>query len=323
VGAVKALRFDRVGSLDALQLVETPRPAAVSGEVVVRVHAAGVNPSDVMNVLGKFPNTSLPRTPGREFAGVIVDGSAGDVGRHVWGSGGELGFTRDGSHAEYIAVPAKGLAPKPENLSFAEAAASGVPYLTALDAVESCGVEQGTAVAVIGMGAVGGAAVGIATARGARIMVGVRREEQASALRAQGVHAVTLSDPEGFVSQVRAYFDGGADVVFDTTGSWLPATIPALTAHGRVPVIAAPASGYERLPVRDLYRLGAHIIGVSSALRGTVSCVGLLEELRILFESGALRPPTGVMTRRLDDAIATYRDMASGVRGKFVLTPVE
>ncbi|HWF71447.1 MAG TPA: zinc-binding dehydrogenase [Mycobacterium sp.] len=169
----------------------------------------------------------------------------------------------------------------------------------------------------------GRAAAGLATARGTRTMIGVRRDEQAPALRARGVHAVTRGDPERFVSQVREYLDGGADVAFDTTGSWLPATIPALTVHGRVAVIAAPADGYERLPMRDLYRRGAHTIGMNSALRDMVACAGLLDELRIPLESGALPAPTAVVTRRLDNAIATYRDIASGARGKFVLTPVE
>src|ERR1700757_28580 len=102
---MKALRFEATGSLDNLRLVHVPPPRPQPEEVVVEVRAAGLNPSDCKNVLGFFPYTTLPRTPGRDFAGVIVDGPSELIGEEVWGSGREFGFTRDGSHAERIVVP--------------------------------------------------------------------------------------------------------------------------------------------------------------------------------------------------------------------------
>ena len=70
-----ALRFEKTGSLDDLSLRELPIPKPMAGEVLVQVKAAAVNPSDVKNVLGKMHETTLPRTPGRDFAGVIIGGS--------------------------------------------------------------------------------------------------------------------------------------------------------------------------------------------------------------------------------------------------------
>ncbi|MFD6252799.1 zinc-binding alcohol dehydrogenase family protein, partial [Nocardia sp. NPDC060256] len=258
---MKALRFDRIGSLDALVLAEVPRPPAVSGEVVVRIHAAGVNPSDFKNVLGKFPYTTVPRTPGRDFAGVVVDGPAGLLGQEVWGSGRELGFVRDGSHAEYLALPAAGVARKPATLSFAEAAASGVPYLTAWEAVERIGVGADTSLVLIGMGAVGTAAYLLATARGADVVVGVRRSEHAGELRARGIEAIVLDDTEKFAAQVRDRFADGAQAVFDTTGCWLPAAITALGTGGHTSVIATPPESHKHVPVLYLSHPRGTLLG--------------------------------------------------------------
>jgi NADPH:quinone reductase len=77
--------------------------------------------------------TTLQRTPGRDFAGVVVEGPSNLVGTEVWGSGGDIGFTRDGSHAEFLVIPAVAVSAKPGNLSFEEAACVGVNFLTAYE----------------------------------------------------------------------------------------------------------------------------------------------------------------------------------------------
>ena len=100
---MRALRFENTGSLDRLAVAEVDRPKVQPGEVLVRVRAAAINPSDVKNVLGKMAMTTVPRTPGRDFAGVVEDGPPELVGREVFGTGGDLGFRRDGSHAEFLA----------------------------------------------------------------------------------------------------------------------------------------------------------------------------------------------------------------------------
>ena len=114
---MRALRFEKTGSLDDLTLQEVPTPGLDPGEVLVQVKAAAINPSDVKNVLGKMHITTVPRIPGRDFAGVIVEGPAALTGKSVFGTGGDLGFRRDGSHAEYVKLPATGVLPLPANLS--------------------------------------------------------------------------------------------------------------------------------------------------------------------------------------------------------------
>src|SRR6478609_4281024 len=167
---MKALQFDKTGSLDALKLCEVNTPTPAADEVLLKVHAAGINPSDIKNVLGRFPYTTLPRIPGRDFSGVVIEGPSEWQGKAVWGSGKGVGFSRDGAHAEYLAFPVAGLSLKPDALSFTEAASVGVPYITALEALDRSGVKKNTRLLVIGAaGAVGSAAIALAKQRGAHI----------------------------------------------------------------------------------------------------------------------------------------------------------
>ncbi|MGE5791027.1 MAG: quinone oxidoreductase family protein, partial [Syntrophaceae bacterium] len=129
---MKALRFSSFGDFTGhLRVEEVPVPVAGPDEVLVKVYAASLNPSDWKNVLGQYKKTVLPRTPGQDFAGVIVAGDRGMIGQEIWATGGDVGFTRDGSHAEYVVTPKKAARPKPKNLSFEEAACVGRTYVTA------------------------------------------------------------------------------------------------------------------------------------------------------------------------------------------------
>ena len=116
-----------------------PRPPTKTA--VVRVMAASINPSDVKNVAGAMKQTTLPRIPGRDFAGVVEAGPAEWIGAEVWGTGGDVGFTRDGTHAELIAVPVASLRRKPETLSFEQAASVGVNYMAAWCGIEAAGLK--------------------------------------------------------------------------------------------------------------------------------------------------------------------------------------
>src|ERR1700747_735021 len=131
---MKALRFREFGLPSVLRIEEIPRPEPREREALVKVKAAAINPSDVKNVAGLFPGTTLPRTPGRDFSGVVVAGTK-YKGEGVWSSGPGLGTTRDGAQAEYVTVPEEAVSPKPRTLSFEQVAAIGVPFITAWCAV--------------------------------------------------------------------------------------------------------------------------------------------------------------------------------------------
>jgi NADPH2:quinone reductase len=169
---MKAIQFKTFGNPEVLETVDLPTPQADADSVVVQIKAASVNPSDVKNVSGHFEHTVLPRTPGRDFSGVVVDGPQAWLGAEVWGTGGDIGFTRDGTHAHFIKVPLTALSRKPTTLSHAEASAIGVNFVVAwLGTVEYAHLQAGETIAVIGAGGgVGGAVVQIAKARGARVI---------------------------------------------------------------------------------------------------------------------------------------------------------
>src|SRR5580700_8343670 len=171
---MRALRFDAFGPPPVLRLVDLPNPGARDGFAVVRVTAASINPSDVKNVAGAMEGTTLPRTPGRDFAGVVERGPHEWEGRDVFGTGGDIGFTVDGSHAEAIVIPSSALTPKPARFSAAEAASVGVTSVVAwLGLIEYAKLEPGETVAVIGVGGgVGSAVAQLARWRGASVIVG-------------------------------------------------------------------------------------------------------------------------------------------------------
>src|SRR5579863_6040669 len=165
----------------ALAPVIERRPLSrTEDEVLIEIKAAAVNPSDVKAATGLMAYAVFPRTPGRDYAGVVIDGPPGTVGREVFGSSGDLGIRRDGTHASHLVVEAEAIVEKPKNLSWAEAAGIGVPFVTAIEGFRRAGMpKNGETVLVMGVtGKVGQAAVQIASWRGARV-IGVARKHEA------------------------------------------------------------------------------------------------------------------------------------------------
>ncbi|MDY7532779.1 zinc-binding alcohol dehydrogenase family protein [Pseudomonas sp. Bout1] len=319
---MKALQFSATGDLSALAYVDVATPVPAAGEVLVHVKAAGLNPSDVKNVLGRFPYTTLPRIPGRDFAGVVLEGPQDLVGQEVWGTGRDLGFFADGSHAQYLTVSAKGVAHKPSHLSFAQAASLGVPYTTAWDALERSGVGKGTRLLVIGAnGAVGSAALALAKIRGAQVLGAVRRPEQVEALREQGFEGLLLGQPDALGGQVNALFGTGADVIFDTTGFWLPAAVAALAPFGRIAIIAAPVDGHVQLPALALYRKGGSVVGINSLLYNCEQCAVMLEQFGRFFDEDLLPLPSGLREVSLADGVQCFEEVNQGSADKIIFLP--
>jgi len=96
----KAIRFNQTGLISSVLKVESiPKPVPPPRHSLVRVHASAINPSDAMNVEGYFPFTTIPRTPGRDFAGVVVEGPNQSLGKKVWGTGAliEMEVMQNGS----------------------------------------------------------------------------------------------------------------------------------------------------------------------------------------------------------------------------------
>lgn len=319
---MSALRFDRFGDLTELHLTSVDRPVPNPDEVLVQVKAASINPSDIKNVQGKMEGTKPPRTPGRDFAGVAVEGPPNLIGTAVWGAGGEIGFEVDGSHAQYLLVPADGVAPKPDALDVVAAAASGVNFVTAwLCLNDAAALGAGETVYVTGAaGGVGSAVIQLARWMGAR-SIGYYRTIP-SDLPPELKADVILVEGDDVVARVQdATHGSGANVVFDAVGSALFEQNLAVLAHdGRYAIIASAGERRASFDILDFYHKRAHLIGIDSRAHWSAAAARTLKRLRNGFESGQLRAPHVTMTVPLEQAIDGYRAVAQSAGGKVVIT---
>ena len=323
---MRAVRFHKTGDLEDLAVEEVPMPEPAPGEVLVQVKAAAINPSDVKNVQGKMHMTTVPRIPGRDFAGLIVKGSEGQVvGQPVYGSGGDLGFARDGSHAEFVAVPSSAVVPLPKNLSFAQAAGIGVAYITAWAAlVNAAEIKPGETVLILGTtGAVGSAAARIAHSLRARVIGTVRNK---SSIPASGVvpvdHWIDLESADLGTGARQATNGQGADVVFDVVGGQMfEQCLAALAWRGRQIAISSSPDPRVSFDLVDFYHNESRLLGVDSLKLSFQETGEILRRLTTGFETGDFPPPE-VETYPLEQGPAIYRDMnESKIKGKPVLVP--
>ncbi|MFI9628078.1 zinc-binding alcohol dehydrogenase family protein [Streptomyces sp. NPDC052042] len=325
---MRALRFSRFGDPDVLHVTDRPDPVARHHcEAVIAVKAASVNPSDLKNVAGRMEGTSLPRTPGRDFSGVVVDGPPDWRGAEVWGTGGDIGFSRDGSHAELLAIPTTALARKPERLSFEEASVVGVNFVVGwLGAVEAARLNAWESIAVFGVsGGVGGAVAQIGRALGARV-IGVDRVRPADDSPAASVidgFVALGGEPQDVGAQVGRLTAGrGADVVYDAVGGvTTPAALASLAHGGRLVVISSVGTRTVEIDLVGLYHNETRILGCDSRRLDVTRSSERLDLLRPFFDRGAFRPLPITARYGLENGKDAYAALARGARGRVVLCP--
>src|ERR1700684_3086168 len=306
---MKAWRFAEFGPPSVLRIEEVPIPEPGDGEVLVRVKAAAINPSDIGNVAGRFKKTTLPRTPGRDLAGIVVKGKRPE-GEEVWGSAPNLGIVVDGSHAEYVVAPTETVSPKPKSLSFAQAAAIGVPYITAwASVVNAAQIEAGETILIVGArGAVGQAATQIANWKQARVIGADITSDPIP-----GAEAVVNTKSEDLRERVRELTAGkGVNAVFNTVGGPLfePA-LQSLAFGGRQVVISSAGNPRVTFNVVDFYHNFSRLLGVDSYGLTLQQIAGIEDELGQGFETGALKPPP-VEIVPFEKAVEAYGRMAAG-----------
>jgi NADPH2:quinone reductase len=310
---MRAIRFRNYGPPSVLALEEVPTPQPGPGEVLVKVSAAGINRADVGAVAGAFKSTT-PRVPGRDFAGVIVEGV--DSGLEVWGSGERMGIDRDGAHAEFVTVPRQWLVPMPRNLSMPEAAGSGVPFIVAYEALIRVGrLQEGETLLLTGAeGAVGRAATQLAHRQGAKV-IGVQRSSNSA-----GTDYVIDLQNEALHEAVQALTRGvGVDIVLDAVGGDLfePA-LKSLRLGGRQIAIASLGKRRVEFDLIDFYHNVATLHGVDSFGFSGQHAAGILNELREAFEDGELKPlPTDETP--LDHADEAYETVKRGTHQRQIL----
>jgi len=264
---VEALAPDFVGC--AVRDVPTPTPGP--GEVLVRIRAASVNFPDLLMTRGEYQlKPDLPFTPGLDFAGeaaALGEGVEGlDVGAAV------VGGARTGAFAEYIAVPARALKPKPARLSFAEAASYGAAYLTARVAlVRRANLQAGEWLLVHGAaGGVGLAAVDLAKAMGAKVIAASASDDKLAQVSRLYAPDAVVNVTGGFRDRVKEITGGrGVDVVYDPVGGDVfDESLRCLAFDGRLLVIGFTSGRIPTVSANIPLIKGISVMGVRAGEYG-------------------------------------------------------
>jgi len=306
-----------------LQAAAQPEPAASPGFAVVRVGAAAVNPSDVKAALGLMPQAVWPRTPGRDFAGVVVDGPNDWIGREVYGSGGDIGITRDGSHARFLVLPVAALRDRPLSISMDESGAVGVPFVTAYEGFRRSGMPRdGQTVLVLGAnGKVGQAAVQLAAQGGARVIAVQRRPGPFEGFACAAVETIDATQGD-IAARVRELTGGrGVDIAYNTVGSAYFDAANKSMAKGATQILISTQDRAVPFDIFAFYR-GMHTyVGIDSLAMDCVAATGQLDAMREGFERGTLKPFPVARAFTLDQAADAYRLVLSGSTDRVVLRP--
>ena len=321
---MKAIAQDRYGPAEVLELRDIDQPAIGRGEVLVAVRAAGVDPGVWINMTGRPYAARLAfglRRPKVAVRGLDVAGVVAEVGAGVtrFRPGDEVyGTCRTGSLAEYATAQQQRLARKPAGLSFAQAAATPVSGVTALQSVRDGRVRAGQRVLVIGAGGVGSFAVQMAKAYGATV-TGVCSTAKAGLVRSLGADDVIDYTEQEIDRDGPRY-----DVIIDTAGNRPLALLRrAATARGTIVLVGGGHAGgrilggFQRQMAAPLVSsfISQRLCGVTARVRAAE-----LEELTGLIESGRVTPSVG-RTYALAGAADAVRDLtAARTGGKLVVS---
>ena len=325
---MKAQIIGAFGEADVFEPSELPDPVAGPGQVLVKIHAASVNPVDYkLRSAGPAIAPDLPAVLGCDIAGEVMavgDGVSGfSPGDAVFGcAGGVKGMP--GAYAELMAADARLLAPKPANLDMRQAAALPLVTITAWEGLERAGLRNGqTCLIHGGTGGVGHVAVQLAKARGARVFATVSSDKKAAIARELGADETINYREEKAEDYVARLTDGaGFDVVVDTTGgSDLVTSFEAAKLNGQVVTIV---SQFETdLTLMHIKGLSLHVVFMLIPMLHDIDRAShgkLMREAAGLAEQGKLRPVLDERRFALGDVADAHRHLESGhAVGKVVI----
>lgn len=262
---MKAVLCKTLGPANDLVLEEVASPAPKRNEIVLDVHAAGVNFPDTLIIEGKYQfQPPLPFSPGGEAAGVVAatGEKAGDfkVGDRV------MALTGWGAFAEQVAVPFYNVLPIPTTMDFTTAAAFGMAYGTSMHALAQRGqLKAGETLLVLGAsGGVGLAAVEIGKAMGARVIAAASSAEKLAIAKAAGADELIDYRQASLRDEIKRLTGGlGVDVIYDPVGGELfEQAVRGLAWNGRMLVVGFASGTIPQLPVNLTLLKGAAVIGV-------------------------------------------------------------
>lgn len=327
---MKYISITSPGGAEVLRVAEAPRPDPGSGEVLIRVHAAGVNRADVMQRQGKYPPPpSATQIPGLEVAGIVENVGSGveslRAGERV------CALLTGGGYAEYTVADAGSCLALPDNISMEQGAGIPETFFTVWSNVfDRAHLRAGETLLVHGgASGIGTTAIQLGKAFGAKVFVTAGSDDKCAACRELGADLAINYRSTDFVEACKEATDGrGVDVILDmVAGDYLVRNIEAAATDGRI-VIIAGLHGYRAdvnfLPVmlKRLTITGSGLRGRSPEFKAAVAAA-LKENVWPLLKSGALSP---VIYRTLParEAAQAHRMMEAGEHtGKIILTWIQ
>jgi NADPH:quinone reductase len=320
---MKAVRIHEFGGPEVLRVEEVPTPRPSPGEVLVRMHAIGVNPVETYIRAGTYARLpELPYTPGNDGAGVVeqIGDSVTEFrsGERVYTAG-----SISGTYAEFASCKAEQVHPLPAKTSFAQGAAMGTPYATAYRGLFQRGhAKPGETLLVHGAsGGVGTAAVQLARARGLRVLGTAGSDEGRKLARDQGAHEVFDHHAfERFEQIMQATGGRGVDVILEMLANVnLGKDLTVLAKGGRVVVIGS--RGTVEVNPRDTMQHEADVRGMILPNTPPAELASIHAALVAGLENGTLRPVIGKEFPMAEAAQAHGAVMEPGSFGKIVLLP--
>lgn len=320
LNTMKAIRVQQFGGPEVLQLEEVPTPIPGPGQVLVDVHAAGVNPVETYQRSGSNPNLVRPYTPGMDAGGIIAAVGAGVTvvkeGDRVYTSD-----TLTGSYAEYALCEQSSVHRLPENVSFPQGAAINIPYATACRAlVHRAQARAGELVLIHGAsGGVGVAATQLARAFGLRVVGTAGTPAGLQLVKEQGAHHVLNHREAGYLEKALALTDGrGFGIILEMLANVnLAKDLPLLAKSGRVIVIGS--RGKIEITPRDLMGRDADIRAMMLFNASPTELREIHAALGAGLENDTLRPVIGREFPLAEAAQAHMAVLEPGAMGKIVL----
>src|SRR5881396_3292671 len=318
---MNAIRVHKFGGPEVLFRSEVPTPQPGPGEVLVRMHAIGVNPVETYIRAGKYARLpALPYTPGNDGAGVVEQ--IGDsVTRFKPGDRVYTAGSISGTYAEFALCKTEQVHQLPANASFAQGAAMGTPYATAYRGLfQRADAKPGETVLVHGAsGGVGTAAVQLARACGLRVFGTAGSDQGRKLAREQGAHEVfDHRAPDQFEQIMKATDGRGVDVIVELLANVnLAKDLTILAKSGRVAIIGS--RGRVEIDPRDAMQRDADLRGMVLPNTPPAEMASIHAALVAGLEKGTLRPVIGKEFPLAEAAEAHRAVMGSGAFGKIVL----
>ncbi len=318
---MKAIRVEQFGGPETLQVAEIPQPEPAPDQVLVRVHAAGVNPVETYVRSGKYARLpALPYTPGADGAGRVESLGSAVLGLSV-GDRVYLSGSLSGTYAEYCLCDRGQVHPLPASYSYSEGAALGVPYATAWHALFNRGAAHDGETVLIhgGTGGVGLATLQLAKSAGLTVFATGGTEPGRVLLFEQGADAVFDHHTLGYLDQIREHTGGrGVDLVVEMLANInLGHDLTLLAPHGRIIVVGS--RGSVEINPRDTMLREADIRGVMLTALRPEQLAELHKNLAAAMAKNAIRPIIARQFPLTEAPKAHETVMSPGAGGKIVL----